>query len=303
MRIVVGGASGMIGGAVVEQLRERGDTVVRLVRRASESAGEVSWDPASGYLDPDALAGADAVVNLSGDSLSRLPWTKRRRADILASRVTATTAIVGALHERARRGDPVGVLVSGSAVGVYGTRPGEILTETSAPGGGFLAEVVRAWEAAAGGAPDVTRVVLARTGLVVGPVGATAPLRLLARLGVAGPVGTGRQHWPWIALADEAAAIVHLVDSELAGPVNLVGPEPATAAELIRAIARQQGRPYWLPAPSAAVAGALGAAGRELLLADQLIAPEALVADGFAFAFRTVEEAVAATPRRPRERT
>lgn len=284
----------MIGRALVAELRGRGDQVVRLVRREPADADEFRWDPATGYLDPEALAGADAVVNLSGASLSKLPWTKAYRREILSSRVTATTAIVGALHELARQGRPVGVLVSGSAVGVYGSRPGEELSEDSAPGGGYLAEVVRTWEATAATAPAETRVVFARTGLVVGPEGATAPLRLLARFGLAGPLGGGRQHWPWVALEDEAAALVHLIDSELTGPVNIVGPEPATAGDVIRAVAAHEHRPYWLPAPSFAVSAGLGAAGRELLLADQRIVAAALAADGFAFLYRTVDEAVAA---------
>jgi len=286
----------MIGRALAAQLRERGDRVLRLVRREPADADELRWDPATGHLHPDALAGADAVVNLSGASLSRLPWTRAYRREILASRVTATTAIVGALHERARLGSPVPVLVSGSAVGVYGSRPGEVLDESAAPGGGFLADVVRTWEASASAAPAETRVVLARTGLVVGPDGATAPLRLLARFGLAGPLGGGHQHWPWVALEDEVAALVHLIDSELRGPVNIVGPEPATAADVIRAVAAHAHRPYWLPAPSFAVSGALGAAGRELLLGDQNVTPKALASDGFAFLYRTVEEAVAAVP-------
>lgn len=284
----------MIGRGVVSALRERGDQVVRLVRHQVAGDDEIRWDPSTGHLDPGALAGADAVVNLSGASLSKLPWTKAYRREILASRVTATTAIVGALHEQARLGRPVPVLVSGSAVGVYGSRPDEVLTEGSAPGGGFLAEVVRTWEAAAASAPTQTRVVFARTGLVVGPEGATAPLRMLAKFGLAGPLGGGRQHWPWVALDDEVAALVHLIDSQLAGPVNIVGPETATAGEVIRAVAAHEHRPYWLPAPSFAVSAGLGAAGRELLLSDQHVEAAALASDGFAFLFRTVDEAVAA---------
>ena len=284
----------MIGRGLVDELRARGDRVVRLVRHDPADADEVRWDPATGHLDPAVLAGADAVVNLSGASLAKLPWTRTYRRLILSSRVTATTAIVGALHERARLGEPVATLLSASAVGVYGSRPDEALTETSAPGGGFLAEVVRTWEAAAATAPSETRVVLARTGLVVGPEGATAPLRTLARFGLAGPLGGGRQHWPWVALADEVAALVHLIDSRVSGAVNIVGPEPATAGDVIRAVAEHAHRPYWLPAPSFAVSASLGAAGRELLLSDQRIVPEVLEADGFAFLFRTVDEAVAA---------
>ncbi|MCS0500055.1 TIGR01777 family oxidoreductase [Protaetiibacter mangrovi] len=294
MRVVVGGASGMIGRALVARLRERGDRVVVLVRRTPEGADEIRWDPARGHLDPAALADADAVVNLSGASLSKLPWTRRWRGEILSSRVQATTALVGALHARAAAGSPVPVFVSGSAVGVYGDRPDEELTEASAPGGGFLAEVVRTWEATALGAPDGTRVALARTGLVVGPDGATAPLRALARFGLAGPLGSGRQHWPWISLDDEADALVHLLDADIRGAVNLVGPQSATAADVIRAVAADAGRPYWLPAPSVAIATLLGDAGRELLLSDQLVRPTVLADTGFAFRHPSVEQAVAA---------
>lgn len=252
------------------------------------------WAPETGLLDPAALEGADAVVNLSGASISRLPWTRRYRTEILASRVTATTALVHALHARATAGNPVPVFLSGSAVGYYGHRPDEELSEEAAPGGGFLAGVVRAWEAAALEAPDATRVALARTGVVIGPEGATAPIRALARIGLAGPLGNGRQHWPWISLADEVTALVHLLDTEISGPVNLVGPQSATASDVIRAIARRHNRPYWLPAPAFAISAALGDAGRDLLLADQKVLPSVLQSTGCSFAHPTIDEAVAA---------
>ncbi|WP_167050740.1 TIGR01777 family oxidoreductase [Salinibacterium sp. ZJ77] len=294
MRVVVGGASGMIGSGLVARLRDRGDHVVRLVRGEPASADEVRWDPSTGALDPAVLAGADAVVNLSGASISKLPWTPRHRAAILSSRVSATTAIVSALHARAAAGDPVPVLVSGSAVGFYGDRPDEELSEESAPGGGFLADVVRAWEAAARTAPEETRVAFARTGIVIGPEGATAPIRLLAKFGLAGPLGSGRQHWPWISLHDEVAALVHLIDNPVSGPVNLVAPTAGTAADVVREIARRQRRPYGFPAPAFAISAALGDAGRDLLLADQHVRPLRLEESGFTFAHGTLEQAVAA---------
>lgn len=297
MRIVIGGASGMIGTELARQLAARGDEVVRLVRRPVAAAGEVPWDPASGRLDAAALAGADAVVNLSGATLSRLPWTASYRERILASRLAATAAITGALHELSAAGQRVPALVSGSAVGVYGSRPGEELTEASAPGDGFLAEVVRRWEDAAGAAPAGARVVLARTGLVLGPGGALRPLRVIARLGVAGPIGGGRQHWPWISLNDEAAALVHLIGSTLSGPVNLVGPAPASSAEVVDALARALRRPSGLPLPGWAVRAVMGEAGRELLLSDQCVRPSALLADGFVFRDSTVQDALAALSR------
>ncbi|WP_298228657.1 TIGR01777 family oxidoreductase [Gryllotalpicola sp.] len=295
MRIVIAGASGLIGTELSQQLAGRGDEVIRLVRHPAERADEVEWDPARGQLDASALSGADAVVNLAGESVSRIPWTGARRAAILGSRLATTGTVVATLHELARRGAPLPALVNASAVGYYGSRPGETLTEGSASGTGFLADVARRWEAAALAAPEGTRVVLARTGTVIAPPGlggAAAPLRLIARLGAAGPIGTGHQHWPWISLHDEAAAFAHLVHSNLVGPVNLAGPTPATAADVVRQLAESIRRPYWLPLPAWAVTTLLGDAGRELLLGDQLERPEVLLEDGFRFRDETIADAV-----------
>jgi uncharacterized protein (TIGR01777 family) len=281
----------MIGQGLTRHLEQRGDEVVRLVRRAPAASGEVWWDPAAGELDPDALAGAGAVVNLSGASLSRLPWTRSYRRTIVESRITATRTLVRALHTLVERGEASPALVSGSATGVYGDRPGEPLTESSPAGRGFLASVVTAWEAAAGEAPSATRVVLARTGVVLGDSGALAPLRLLTALGFAGPIDGGRQHWPWIGLADEIGALTHLIDSpELRGPVNLVAPAPATAAEIVRTLAKRMRRPYWAPVPLGTL---MGSAGRELLDFDQQVHPAALLASGYAFRDATLESAIA----------
>jgi len=289
MRIVIAGASGLIGTELARQLTARGDELVRLVRRAATAPGEVRWEPASGLLDPSAFEGADAVVNLAGSSIGRLPWTRARKAVMLSSRIDATGTIVRSLGEV-----HVPTLINGSAVGFYGSRPGERLTEFSSAGGGFLADVVRRWEAAALAAPRPTRVVLARTGVVIGDGGAIKPLALLAKLGAAGPLGTGRQHWPWISLRDEASALIHLIDHrELDGPVNLAGPAPATASDLIRAVARAAHRPYGLPAPGPLLTLALGDAARELLLADQLEVPQKLLESGFTFRDQTVADAVA----------
>lgn len=296
MRIVIAGASGLIGTELRRQLAARGDEVVRLVRRPAGGTGEARWDPASGLLDPAVLEAADAVVNLAGASIGRLPWTRSRKSEILSSRVDATTTIVHALHAASASraaGAPVPALVNASAVGYYGARPGERLTESSGAGDGFLAEVVRRWEAAALAAPEGTRVALARTGVVIGDGGAIRPLRLLAKFGLAGPLGTGRQHWPWISLRDEVAALIHLIDHELSGPVNLAGPTPATAGELARTIARSLNRPYGLPAPAPLLSLALGEAARELLLADQLEVPQRLLETGFRFRDATAADAVA----------
>jgi uncharacterized protein (TIGR01777 family) len=213
---------------------------------------------------------------------------------MLNSRLDATRTLAHAIIDSA---DPPEVFVSGSAVGFYGDRPGETLTEQSQKGAGFLARLVESWEAEAIPAFAATRVVLARTGVVVGSGGAVTPLLVLARLGLAGPLAGGNQHWPWISLHDEAAALAHLaLVSSASGPVNLVGPAPATADEIGRLLAARVRRPYWLPVPAFAIRAGLATAGRDLLLVDQLVSPTVLSADGFRFRHSTVREAVDAVP-------
>jgi uncharacterized protein (TIGR01777 family) len=289
VRVLIAGASGMIGTELTRQLAEAGHEVWRLVRRAPRSEDEFNWAPAARMLDFTLMERADAVVNLSGASLSRLPWTSAYKREILASRLEATHTLTDAMRMAA---DAPQVFVSGSAVGFYGDRPGQKLTETSTRGTGFLADVVEAWESAAHLAPEKTRVVTVRTGVVVGPGGAMKPLLPMAKLGLAGPIGTGGQHWPWVSLRDEAAAIVHLLSSALAGPVNVVGPTPATADAVLRALASAAHRPYGLPLPEKVITLALQDAGRELLLSSQKVIPDKLLADGFEFRDRTVQDAI-----------
>jgi uncharacterized protein (TIGR01777 family) len=289
MRVLVAGASGMIGTALVSALTAEGHEVLRLVRREPAAPDERAWAPSARSIDLRLLDGADAVVNLSGASLNRLPWTAAHKRRILDSRLAATGTLADGMRQAA---DPPGVFVSGSAVGYYGDRPGQTLTEDSAKGTGFLSDVVESWETAARLAPDTTRVVTVRTGVVVGHGGAMTPLLPLAKLGLVGPIAGGRQHWPWVSLRDEAAAIVHLLTSGLRGPVNLVGPEPATAAEVLRALAAAVHRPYGLPLPRPVVSLGLGEAGRELLLADQRVLPQRLLDDGFVFRDASVRDAM-----------
>ncbi len=187
---------------------------------------------------------------------------------------------------------PPSVFVSGSAVGFYGDRPGQKLTESAIKGGGFLSDVVEAWESAAHLAPSGTRVATVRTGLVIGRGGAMKPLLPLARLGLTGPIAGGGQYWPWVSLRDEVAAMVHLLGSDLHGPVNVAGPTPATSDATLRALARAVHRPYGLPLPRKAVTLALGDAGRELLLASQKVVPQKLLDDGFVFRDPTVQDAM-----------
>lgn len=277
---VIAGASGFIGRALVAELTQSGWSVTRLVRGESSAANDVAWDPRSGTLDPAVLSGADAVINLSGASISRIPWTRSVRASIVSSRCEATTTLVTAINAAAVT--PT-VFLSGSAVGIYGDRGEDTLDETSARGTGFLADVVEAWEGHASGAR--CRTVFLRTGLVLGDGGALAPLRLATSLFAGARVGRGQQWWPWISLRDEVRAIVHLIDSKLVGPVNLVGPLPARSDDITRELARLLWRPQLFVIPTFAI-GLLGSAGRELLLWSQRVHPTALENDGFEFEHR-----------------
>jgi len=291
-RIVIAGASGMIGAALAERLTASGDEVVRLVRRPVRREGEVRWEPGAGILDPAVLSGADAVVNLSGASTGRLPWTRAYKEVVITSRLDATRTLVDAIRAADRT---PGVFVSASAVGYYGDRGDEDLTESSGHGEGFLSAVCRGWERTAGEASGVTRVVTVRTGLVVGPGAAMRRLRMLALAGLAGRLGSGRQWWPWVSLRDEVAAIDHVIGhgaATVTGPVNLVGPTPATQAEFTRALARLLRRPFWMPVPAFVLRLALRDAADDLLLGSQRALPEALLADGFRFADATVEAAL-----------
>jgi uncharacterized protein (TIGR01777 family) len=289
LTVLVAGASGMIGRPLLTSLADAGHTVLRLVRGRPASAQEFAWRPDNHAIDPELMERAHAVVNLSGASLSRLPWTPAYRRELVSSRLSATRTLTDAI---AAATDPPRVFVSASAVGYYGDRPGETLHEDSGAGSGFLADLVVSWEAAAREVPAGVRVVQPRTGLVIGTEGALAPLLPITRLGLAGPFGNGRQHWPWISLQDEVAAIGHLLHSSLSGPVNLVGPTSATQREVIATLAAALHRPAVVRVPSWAIAAALGDAGRELLLADQHVAPTRLQQDGFAFTHRTIADAV-----------
>ena len=299
MRVLIAGASGFIGTALVERLTAEGHEVVRLVRRRAQASDEASWSPAAGIIDFSVMDRVDAVVNLSGASLARLPWTKNYRGEIIDSRVTATRTLADAMR-KARR--PPDVFLSASAVGYYGDRPGELLTEFSSAGSGFLAEVVGRWEGAAALAPDETRTVVFRTGIVVGHGGAMQRVGTLTRFGLSGRLGTGGQHWPWIALDDEVSAIVHLLASGLSGPVNVVGPTPATADRVMSAMSERMHRPYTFTVPERMLGLALGRAADELLLSSQKVRPQRLIDDGFRFEHVTVESALDAMLSVPRAR-
>ena len=299
MRILIAGASGFIGTALIERLTAEGHEVVRLVRRRAQGPDEASWSPASGIIDFTVMDRVDAVVNLSGASLARLPWTKSYRGEIVDSRVTATRTLADAMR-KARQ--PPAVFLSASAVGYYGDRPGELLTEFSSAGSGFLAEVVQRWEGAATLAPDETRTVVFRTGIVIGHGGAVQRVGTITRFGLSGRLGTGGQHWPWISLHDEVAGIAHLLTSHVSGAVNLSGPTPATADRVMTAMAERMHRPYTFTVPERMLELALGRAADELLLSSQKVRPQRLIDDGFRFEHVTVESALDAMLSAPSAR-
>jgi uncharacterized protein len=288
-RVAITGASGLIGSALSAFLSARGDDVVHLVRREPRTSSEVGWDPASRTLRPGDLSGLTAVVHLAGAGVAAHRWTPAYKQEILASRVNGTATIATALADL---GEPI-ALVSGSAIGAYGDRGEEILTEDSQPGEGFLADVVRAWEAATAPAKDAgLRVVHARTGLVLTPDGGAMERVLpLARFGLAGPLGTGQQYWSWITLHDELRALTHLIDEDLVGPVNLVSGQPVRQGEVMKALGAQLGRPAVLPAPALALRVVLGEFASDVL-ASQRILPSVLTASGFVFDHDTIEAAM-----------
>ncbi|WP_082177011.1 TIGR01777 family oxidoreductase [Arsenicicoccus sp. oral taxon 190] len=289
-RIAVTGASGLIGTELVQALRARGDEVLRLVRRDPTAPDERRWDPVARVVDPG-LGAVDAVVNLAGAPVGRR-WTASYRRELLDSRVTATRTAAALV---ARQDRPC-VLLNASGVGYYGSDRGEeLLTEASSPGTTFLADVVQQWEAATEAAADAgQRVVLARTGLVLSRRGgALGPMLPLARLGLAGPLGDGRQWWPWIGMADEVSALLHLLDHEVSGPVNLVAPGRARQAEVVRVVARALRRPAVLPAPAVAVRLALGGLADDVLGSQQVV-PTALEQSGYSWIQPRLRDAVAA---------
>lgn len=289
-RILVSGSSGLIGSALVRALRADGVEVTTLVRRPARAPGEIEWAPGERPLDPVHLEGARAVVALGGASVGRMPWTARYRQELRRSRLAPTRTIADALRAL---GDGAPALLSGSAVGFYGSAPGVALTEASPAGETFLARLCVDWEAEARAAAGGARVVLLRTAPVIHRQGVLKPMIRLTAVGLGGPIGRGTQVWPWISLVDEVRAIRHLIDHELEGPVNLAGPQPATATETGRALARAMRRPFWLPAPEFGLRLALGRDATEsLLTCDAAVRPEVLLRSGFAFTHDTVEQAV-----------
>ena len=291
MRIAVTGSHGLIATALMPALRANGHDVIQLVRGTPRGPGQVEWDPAGGSVDLPGLAGVEAAVHLAGAGVGDKRWSEDYKRVIRDSRVLGTRTLVRALTSL----DPLPrVLVSGSAVGYYGDRGDEVLTESSSKGEGFLADVVEAWEAEAIPAREAgIRVVHPRTGLVMAHSGgAFSQLMLLARLGLSGPLGNGRQWWSWITMADQVAALQYLIDSDLAGPVNLTAPAPARNKEVIQALASALHRPSLIPAPAFALKLVLGEFASDVL-GSQRVLPDQLTSSGFTFQHPTLAAAAA----------
>lgn len=302
MKIVVAGASGLIGSALVSALRARGDDVVQLVRRPARAPAERSWDPGSGVLDDDVLAGADAVVNLGGAGLGDRRWSTAYLRVVRESRIGPTSLLARSM---ARLDDGPQILVQASAVGFYGDRGETIVDEDDERGDGLVPELVEDWEAATAPAARAgVRVAQVRTGIVLARGGALSRLIPLARWGVAGRLGPGTQFWSWISLEDEIRALLKVIDAPIHGPMNLVAPEAVRNAELVATLARTFGRPAPVPVPAWALRVGLGGFASELL-ASQRVAPSVLLAHDFTFVHPRLTDAIDAVvnPREaPRDR-
>jgi uncharacterized protein len=289
MRVLISGASGLVGTEVYRQLKDAGHEPIRLVRRKARASDEISWDPSRLEIDPEIMESIDAVVNLAGATTGRIPWTKNYKKQIVDSRINSTKALVAAINSAK---NPPKVLVSGSASGFYGEGGSKWLSETSPKGEGFLSDLANEWEIEASKAR--TRVVLARTTLVMSrKLGALGKLIPIIKLGVGGALGSGKQFWGWINLVDEAAAIIHLINTPTAeGPYNLTAPEPATCEQMIDSLGKHLGRPTWLRVPAFAMRLLIGEAAQELLLVSQKMTATKLLASGFRFRYPDLESSV-----------
>jgi hypothetical protein len=292
MRIAVTGSRGLVGSLLEPHLRSEGHEVVRIVRGRAEP-GEIVWNPEEGTIDADTLRGVDAVVHLAGAGVGDHRWSASYKRTILSSRVNGTTTLSEAL---ARLPQPPAVMVSASAVGYYGSRGDELLTEESGPGAGFLADVCRQWESATTPAASAgIRVVTLRTGVVLSAAGGALKKQLPPfRLGLGARLGRGNQHLSWITRRDAVAAISFLTQSEaLSGPFNLTAPQPVPNTEFTHELARALRRPAVLFVPERVLRIVVGdEMTAEFLLASQQAVPERLLAAGFRFADATLPEAL-----------
>jgi uncharacterized protein (TIGR01777 family) len=299
MQVLVTGASGLIGTALRERLGREGHEVRRLVRGPARAPDQASWDPDRGTIDRAALEGVDGVVHLAGAGIGDHRWTEDYKREIVESRTRSTellaTTLAGLEHKPA-------VLLSGSAIGYYGDRGDEELDESSGPGDDFLAGVCLAWEAAtAPAAAAGIRVAHLRTGIVLAAAGGALKKQLpLFKLGLGGRFGSGRQWQSWVSLDDEVGAIVHLLDHDVAGPVNVVAPNPVRNADFASTLGKVLGRPSVVPVPAFGPRLALGSElADSLLFASQRVRPAVLTASGYTYEHPDLEGALRAELQAP----
>jgi uncharacterized protein len=303
MDVAITGSSGFIGTALVADLRARGHGVIRVTRDRKADAQRAYWSPTTGEIEAGAFEGLDAVIHLAGAGIADHRWNASTKRTIAESRTQSTTLLSTTLASLQR---PPGILLSGSAIGIYGDRPGEVLDEGSARGSGFLADVCVAWEEATRPASDAgIQVTHLRTGIVCDPAGGTLRRMLpLFRLALGGRLGNGRQVWSWITLGDHLGAMNFLLDNHLDGPVNLTAPQPATNRSFTAALAHAVRRPAIFPVPRAAPRMLLGRElADNLLFSSADVRPTRLLGAGFEFAQPTLEQALevlVANGNRPR---
>ena len=293
MLVAITGSSGLIGTALQKALKDRGDDVVRIVRSAP-GPGDALWDIKAGTIDTEALAGVDAVVHLAGAGIGDAKWTDAYKRELTDSRILSTALLAGTLAGL----DPKpAVFVSGSAIGYYGDRGDQDLREQAEPGTGFLPDMVHEWEAVAQPAIDAgIRTAFIRTGIVLSAAGGALKEQLpFFKAGIGGKIGDGSQYWSWISITDQLNAILHIIDGDLSGPINLTAPNPSTNAEFTAALGKALGRPTFLPTPRFALDLRLGKeAAQDMLFSSAKVLPGALVDSGFTFAHPTIDEALEA---------
>lgn len=290
MKVALTGSHGLIGTAVCKKLHADGHQVLRLVRRESKDATEISWNPQTGEVDVARLSQADALIHLAGENIANKRWNDAQKKRIRASRIGATKSLARALSECNPRPQ---VFISASAIGFYGDRGGEVLTETSGSGESFLANLCAEWERAALIAAEAgIRVVCARIGIGLSPDGgALAKLLPLFQLGAGGPIGAGKQWMSWIDIDDLARAIVFLLThDQISGAVNIVAPNAVPNAIFSQVLGKVLGRPACLPAPPFALKLMLGQLADELLLSSQRVEPKVLLTSGFQFDYPDLEQ-------------
>ena len=287
-RVAVTGVTGLIGTALVAQLKSDGYQVQKLVRRPVRTADEVFWDPIKGEVDTNSLEGVDAVFHLAGASVGGKRWSAAYRSEILNSRLLGTTTIATACEQL-----KPSVFISASAIGHYGETGNRAVTEADGGGGDFLSIVCREWEAAASLAPSV-RTIKLRTGIVLDPTGgALGQMLPIFKFGVGGKLGSGKQWWSWITLHDQIRAMIFLLNSKIDGPVNLTAPNPVTNQEFTAALAHAMKRPAFFPAPAFALRAVLGGFSSELLGSKRVI-PKVLTDAKFEFDYPFVASALTA---------